>query len=174
MSRKTAAQRRGSEEQKRVYAAQLREIEEADRKNYRHKAALEKQRAHSATIANDDDRAWAKRSHAVARAQERHGAVTDLFGLREIEGRIKTGRTVQHGLILLGHTAWDRLYRRSSIWLATVAGRVVPIVYDHDAEAITTVLPMDARHLRFEDGYFVRLVAGGTKAGREYWAAITQ
>ena len=100
--------------------------------------------------------------------------VIDLFGLREIEERIQTGRTVQPGLILLGHAGKDHLFRRTSIWLATIGRRIVPLVYDHDSGAVTTALPMDAHQLRFEDGYFVRLVSGGTKVGRDYWNMITQ
>ena len=159
MSRRTGAQRRAYERKD----SELRGLVQA----------FERQRTDSAILEGDDVRAWAKRSHAVARAHERHGVVIDLFGLREIEGRIKTGRTVQTGLVLLGHTERDFFCRRTSLWMATLSGRAVPIVYDHDAEAITTVLPMDAHQLRLEGGSFVRLAGGGTKTGREYWAMIT-
>ncbi|NCP22816.1 MAG: hypothetical protein GW854_01565 [Erythrobacter sp.] len=162
MSKRTAAQ-------KREYAENGRE---ADRVVKAVTTSFELQRQASREIANDDVRAWAKRSHTVTRAQERHGAVIDLFGLREIEERIKTGRTVQEGLLLLGHRSRDGLYRRTSIWLATFGSRVVPLVFDHDACAVTTALPMDAHHLEFIDGRFTGLVGGGTCAGRQYWSAI--
>tara|TARA_A100001391_G_scaffold137422_1_gene95988 strand:+ start:481 stop:714 length:234 start_codon:yes stop_codon:yes gene_type:complete len=44
---------------------------------------------------------------------------------------------------------------------------------DDDADAITTVLLMDAHQLRFENGIVVHLASGGTNVGREYWAAAT-
>lgn len=160
MSRRTAAQ-------KLSYA----QAEQVDRGANRH---YEGRRKASASIVKNDVRSWNKRFHSLERAYERHGVVIDLFGLQKIEERIKTGQTVQPGLLLLGHSAADRFKRRTSFWLATMSGRIVPLVFDHDASAITTVLPMDAYQFRFEDGRFVSFVDGGTKTGRDYWAAITQ
>ncbi len=164
----------GRIEMSKRHAAQKRFFADNDRFYRDMTSHSENQRTASARIANNEIHHWSKRIHSVERAYERHGVVIDLFGLREIEERIKSGRTVQPGLLLLGHAGRDYLYRRTSIWLATISGRIVPLVYDHDADAVTTVLPMDAHQLRFEDGIFVRLASGGTKAGRDYWAAITQ
>ena len=151
---------------------QKRRYELIDRGLYRYKADFERQRIASEAIAKSAHRPWGKRTHAIERAAERHGVVIDLFGLRIVERRIETGRPIQEGLLLLGHVAVDHQYRRTSIWLCVLDGKVAPIVFDHDSRAITTVLPRDANILRMDAGQFTRLAGGGTKAGREYWWAI--
>lgn len=123
----------------------------------------------------DEMHQWRQRRHAANRVGERYGVVVDTMHLLRISDRIATGLRVQPGLILIGHAARDDHGRRTSIWLAEIEGREVPLVYDHVTQSVVTVLPRDAIQLRFNParkGYFPALANGGAKAARRLWLEL--